>query len=229
MEKLIRANLRFLGVPLGILATIVVLSLVSFKIFSDRSTDENNQIATLTAQSSILDQKLSALQTVGSTINAAQNISLALPSDNPTFIISNQIKRYSQDTSVSVESVQIGQEVVDTKGVSHADVSVDAVGNPISILAFANKLKNASPLTLGNNIVITQKGGETRATIALSVFWAAFPEKLPAITEPISELTADEKEIIAKIAALQTPFLVTGTEQPVASQPATPKSNPFGF
>ncbi len=229
MEKLIQANLRFLAVPLGTLAIIIILSLVSFKIFSDRSTDENNQIATLSSQGSILDQKLSALQTVGATLNVAQNMSLALPSDNPTFVLSNQIKRYSSDTGVTVESIQIGQEVVDSKGISHADVSIDATGNPVNILSFADKLKNASPLTLGNNIVITQKGGETRVTIAISVYWAAFPEKLPAITEPISELSANEKDIISKIAALQPPPLSAPVSETPASQPATLKSNPFGF
>lgn len=232
MQNLKPENLKFLYVPLSVLLGIAVLSIISFKLFSDRLSQQRSEINQAQGQQIILSQKLNALQHLGDVVNNVQNISFALPGENPSFIEVSQIRRYTQALGLTLSSIQIGQETTDAGGILHANVNFDVEGNPITIFSLIDKIKGAAPLTVGNNISINQKGGTTLSTFTLSVFWSPFPEKLPAITEPVSELSGDDTKILSTIADLDLPVLGSQTASPSASQtpvPSGPKTNPFGF
>lgn len=232
MEKVITANLKFLYLPLLAILTIIILFLVSFKFFNDRLSSQNSELTKLQGQQIVLSQKLSALEHVGDLANNVQDISFALPGENPSFIEVSQIKRYIQQQGLILTSIQIGQESSDAQGMMYANVNFDVEGNPIAMLNLIDKLKNAAPLTIGNNISINQKGGTTLSTFTISVYWSAFPEKLPALTEPVSELSPADGETLSKVSALDIPVLGSLTTTPTATQgaiPTGPKTNPFGF
>lgn len=232
MQNLKLENLKFLYVPLSVLLGIAVLSIISFKLFSDRLSQQQSEINQAQGQQIILSQKLNALQHLGDVVNNVQSISFALPGENPSFIEVSQIRRYTQALGLTLSSIQIGQETTDAGGILHANVNFDVEGNPITIFSLIDKIKSAAPLTVGNNISINQKGGTTLSTFTLSVYWSSFPEKLPAITEPVSELSNDDTKILSTIADLDLPVLGSQTASPAASQttaPSGPKTNPFGF
>lgn len=232
MQNLKPENLKFLYIPLSVLLGIAVLSIISFKLFSDRLSQQQSEINQAQGQQIVLSQKLGALEHSGNIINSVQSISFALPGENPSFIEVSQIRRYTQALGLTLSSIQIGQETTDAGGILHANVNFDVEGNPITIFSLIDKIKGAAPLTVGNNISINQKGGTTMSTFTLSVYWSPFPEKLPAITEPVSELNTSDEEILSKVANLDLPVLGSQTASPAASQTPVsnvPKTNPFGF
>ncbi len=231
MQNLKLENLKFLYIPLSVILGIAILSLISFKLFSDRLSQEQSELNKAQGQQIVLSQKLGALEHSGNIINSVQSISFALPGENPSFIEVSQIRRYTQALGLTLTSIQIGQETTDAGGLLHANVNFDVEGNPITTFSLIDKIKGAAPITVGNNISINQKGGTTTSTFTLSVYWSPFPEKLPALTEPITELNHSDEEILAQIAGLDLPVL--GSQAPISSQSAVPstgpKTNPFGF
>lgn len=232
MDQIKLTNLKPLYLPGSILLTIILLFIISFKLFSDRVGAQQAELSQIKGQQIILSQKLSALQSIGGVANNVQNISLALPGDNPSFIEVSQIKRYAQILGLILNSIQIGQETTDAGGTFHASVNFDVEGNPASTLNLIDKLKNAAPITIGNNVNIKQKGGTTLSTFTISVYWSPLPEKLPALTEPVLELSGSDTEMLTKIASLDLPILGTQIQTPTATEqgiPSVPKTNPFGF
>lgn len=230
MEKLKLENLKFLSLPLAVLLITTILFVVSLKLFSDRLAIEQSDLTQAQKEQTVLSQKLNALQNIGDIVNKVQSISSVLPEENPSFVEISQVKRYIQDAGLTLASIQIGQEITDSQGISHTNVNFDVEGSSLTVFLLVDKLKIAAPLTTGSNITINQKGGTSSTSFTTSVYWSPFPEKIPALTEPVSELTSEEKDILSRISLFDMPLAIT--PQPTATEGATlnvPKTNPFGF
>ena len=65
-------------------------------------------------------------------------------------------------------------------------------------------------------------GGSVQADVNVRSYWATFPKTIPQVTEPITDFTAAEKGILAKVSGLTQP---TFTEI-LPSAEINP--NPFG-
>lgn len=225
MRKIISTNINMLVVPIfGLLALLILGSFIG-KLFMDKLGEENMKLEAATSEETRLRQKLSSLQSVGQVVDLAQDASDALPPDNPSFLVLSQLKRYALASQVTVDNLQVGQEIK-SGGLSHVDMSFDLNGSFLSVTTFLEKLKTATPITNVINVDLSQAGNESRASITLSAYWASFPEKLPAISESFGELTADENQILSQMATYERPVIL-GAEGEVPSTTGVGKIDPF--
>lgn len=194
---------------------LIVLGFVVFRLASSQIPSQQGKLSTQLKKEETLRQKSEILRNLDSNIaNQVDITSFALPAQNSAFAVSAQLKRLAAENSVIVTNLRIGAEAKEGV-ISSTDIGFDAEGAMPSVLAFLEGIGKAAPITLIDKIQINQAGGSARATVKTKVFWSELPKTLPAISEPLSDLTNEEKEILVKIVGLTPPdFVLLEPEAP---------------
>lgn len=181
------------------------------------------QIANESKNQNALTQKLNILRTVSDTLaTGAVFATTALTDSNPSLVISSQLKNLSSQNQVIVSGIKGGPEVTDSTGLSRVDITLEVNGTRAEVLAFAKAVENMAPITHIDKIKINEGNNQVRASLSLRSFWSPLPTKLPALTDQITDLTADEKNMLSDLSGLTQPQLSTA---PVPASGGKP--NPF--
>lgn len=220
--KVLPPDIKRLGIPLFSLIGITICFFIASKIGFNKITDQGKEIKTFEKNISILKKKEEALSEVKETLgDEIQFFSLALPENNPIFSIIYQVKKYSTQQGLFLENVKGGTE---SKGKNYlrTDLNFDLDGSLPAIISFLNKTQEFSPIVTIEKFELSQAGGVFRGSITLRGYWAAYPKNIPAITQPLSDFTDEEIEMILKISKLEiAPFSGFSARQD------TTRTNPF--
>ncbi len=197
MFKKLPENVRLILNSLVPLIIVLVLFVLIGQFAFGKISEVRNKITKSQKDQLILVQKLDLLKTLGSTASSSiESVSNALPETNPSLAVISQIKNLAVQNGVVVANVKGGAEVKDNSGLSRADISFEVFGPRIQIILLAKTVSQIAPVTLMDKIKISENAGSARANISVRSFWAPFPTKLPALTEAITDLTADEKKTL---------------------------------
>ena len=173
----------------------------------------------------ILSQKLNILTSVSDAVSSQSSaVTIAVPDSNPALITLSQMKTLAGENGLALSGIKGGAEVKDKTGLSAVDVSFDVNGPRPQIFAFLAAVNDISPVTVVSKIKMNESGGNALANVTVRSFWSSFPTKLPAVTDPESGLTADEKSTVTKVSALKQPIFseVPASEVLGRSDPFSP-------
>lgn len=200
---------------LGLLGFLIVLGIGVAKVARTQIPSQKNKLAIQFKKEQALRQKLELLTTLDADIaKQADLTAFALPSQNSSFIVLSQLTKLAQNDLVILTNLRIGAEAKDGNILS-SDISLDAEGPLPSVLTFLEDLGRVAPITQVDKVQVNQAGASARATIRIKVFWAALPKTLPAISEPLGDLTAEEKEVLTRVLELAPPeFVLLQPEEP---------------
>ena len=207
------------------LLVVVFLFIIVGNFGFSRIAGVRQQISQSQRDKAVLGQKLDLLSTVSATVATEATIaSVAVPAGNSVLAVIWQLKTLGVGSGVLLSNIKAAAEVKDESGLSRSDVSFEVSGARSSVLAFLKGISEFAPLVVLDKIKLNEIGGAVRANIALKSFWSEFPTKLPATTEPITDLTTEERKILGELSALRQPAFV---EIPAAAQ-TSGRSDPFG-
>ena len=202
---------------------VIILSVFAVPFGISQLTDIRGKISRERVNQNILSQKLDTLASVGETASAGSGVvAVAVPDFNPALITLSQMRILAAANGLILSGIKGGAETKDKTGLSRVDVSFDLSGPRPQIFAFLAGVSNISPITVVGKIKMNESGGSALANVTVRSFWSSFPTKLPAATEPESGLTADEKNIVAKVSSLKQPVF---SEVPASDVPG--RSDPF--
>lgn len=218
-------KMKAMLLPLGLLSIMIVLILVIFKVGVSRIKTQRAELQKATKNETILGQKQQVLQTIENNIlSYADTAITAMPDKNPSLAALSQLKNLAERNTLNLNSIEVGGKVANKSGTSKTTISFEVEGTLSQVLNYLLSTKNFAPLSTIDRVEIAQAGGVIRANVDLAVFWAPLPTKLPAMVEPVSELTASEENLITELLSL---------EQPLFSQviPEAPSSriDPFAY
>ena len=223
MLKKLPESTRLLINSLLPLFGVIVLSLIVGQFGLGKISDLRNQIQKLQTDQNTLNQKLQILDSLSASTSGGSVATVsALPGSNPVLVSLDQIKSLGVQNGIIISNIKGGAEVKDKSGLLRADVSFDAFGARVQILEFAKKINQIAPITLVDKVKITESSGSARGSISVRCLWAPYPTKLPAVTETITDLTADEKKTLGAVNSLIQPQF---TEVPPSVNAG--KSDPF--
>lgn len=207
---------------LGVLVLLVALFIVVFKLATTQIPKQRSNLSNQMRKEQTLRQKTEVLRTLESTIlEQADLTSFALPNKNSSFAVASQLNRLAGETSVFITNLRIGGEAKDAT-LSNSDLTFDVEGTTATVLTFLENIGRIAPLTLIDKVQLNQAQELVRATVRVKVYWAEFPLTLPAVSEPITDLTPEEEEVLGRIVNLIPPdFVYLEPQQP------TEKTNPF--
>lgn len=221
-EKITVKQLRPLLVPATSLLLILFLFVSGVTQALGLIEGKRNELSLAQKDENTLEQKQQVLTELGSEATTFANVtSDALPEKNASLIMISQIKGLTAQRLLAISDLKIGRAVEDG-ALTKAQLQFDIDGDPGQVIAFIRELASVAPISRLDSVSINQSGDIIRASVALSVYSASFPEQLPAIKEPLSGLTDKEREVLGILTDLTPPPFSSITPEPPGA-----KANPF--
>jgi hypothetical protein len=224
-KAFIPQKMKVMMVPLGLLLAMVVLTVIVLRVGVSKISTQRAELRKATKNETILSQKQQVLQTLENNIlSYADAAIVAMPDKNPSLMALSQLKVLAEKNGIIISDIKIGSRTKDKSGAFKTTILIEVEGPLTQVLSYLISTKNFAPLSVVNKVELAQAGGLARASSSLTVFWVPLPTKLPAIAEPVLELSANETNLITELSNL---------EQPLFSQvlPAAPSAriDPFSY
>lgn len=202
---------KLLLVPLGSLLLLVVLFLVLFKVGFARLNVQKAEIAQINKNIQILKNRQEILSKIEVKLQEnSKFFATIFPEENPTLIIFSQLKNNALLLGLAPSNFKAGGESIEGD-MKKSTISFELLGDMSGVFMFARNLKNLAPIIVLDRIKIGEVEGGIGASLSVKTYWAKTLNKLPAITDPIKDLTADEEETILKITSLTQPSFIEVT------------------
>lgn len=224
-KSLLPPNVEVMVVPIILITVLIILSILAAKIGISKVNSQREKLAVAQKNETIFRQKQEILQEVqGEVLSLADLSTSAVPNKNPALAVISQLKILASSRSVVLSNLQVGSKSGTEKGMSKVDIGFDVDGDFSSVLDFLQDTSKIAPISQIEKIEINQTVGVTRANTTLASFWAPFPKKLPPLTEPAKDLSAEELSLIRSLSELTPPaFLEIAPSAPSA------RADPFAF
>lgn len=224
-KAFIPQKMRVMLLPLALLLAMITLSIIVFKVGVAKISTQRAELQKATKNETILTQKQQVLQTLEDNIlSYTDTVIIAMPDKNPSLMALSQLKTLAERNAISLSEIKVGSKTSDKSGIFKTTILFEVEGALFQVLDYLISTKSFAPLSVVNRVNITQAGGVIRASVSLTVFWVPLPTKLPAISEPVTELSANEINLITELSSL---------EQPLFTQisPAAPSAriDPFSY
>lgn len=221
-KDLFGASVSAIAVPAVYLLVSIILFVFGAKTGIAKISEQRDSLAEAKRNQAVLEQKESLLRQIETEVNSqVEVLANVLPEKNPALTMISQIKNLAAVSGITITSFKIGA-VNDTGSVSFADVSYDADGDSVSVIAFLNTIKTLAPLSTIDTAKINQQAGAASANVRIRVYFAGYPTKLPSLTEAVGELTGEEEGLFETLSGLSLPVFTT-----LSPQEPTVRESPF--
>jgi hypothetical protein len=206
------------------LLVIIMLFVIVGKYGFSEVQSLRNQIKIAEKTRSVLSDKLTLLNAVSqSTVDQVTATVFALPKSNPTLQTISQLKTLSLQNLVVLEDIKSSNVSEGTSGISYVNTSFKITGTRDQILAFAKSIGDIAPISVIDKMDLAEASGVNTANISVKTFFAEFPKTIPTISQPVTDLTASEKELLSQIVNLVPPMFDESKVLPSTS------TNPYPF
>lgn len=223
--KALLLNFRLLAPSLGVIIGVILLSLFSFRFAWGRITQIQSATAVVQKEERALREKLDILEDLSSSGITSQvtSATTALPANNSGLMTLAQLKSLALLQGITLGNIKMGNPV--SGSLSSVEIALDADGSFPAVVGYIKSLSRAAPLMGLDELQIVSSGGEARASLAILTYWAPYPAKIPPLTEPITDLTADERKYLEELRVLTAPPFTADIK------PSSPvdRSNPFSL
>jgi len=192
----------------GPILLIFVLSLLVYKVGLGKVLELRKSIATERKNETILQQKLDLLSQVAEDTAQASFSSSALPEKNPALITLSQLKLLAGNSGLLLSNIKAGAAVKGEAGLSSVNVTFDVEGQRSAVIQLLKNISLFAPISKVEKVRLNEVGGILQATVTVKSFFADLPQKLPAISDAIKDLTADDRSILREVLGLTQPLFV---------------------
>jgi hypothetical protein len=224
-KNLVPPNIEVMMVPIILVTVLIILSVLAAKIGISKVNLQREKLAVAQKNETIFKQKQEILQEVqGEVLSLADLSASAVPNKNPALAVISQLKNLASSRSVVLSNLQVGSKSGTEKGISKVDIGFDIDGDFSSVLDFLQDTSKIAPISQIEKIEISQSVGVTRASTTLVSFWAPFPKKLPPLTEPAKDLSAEELSLIRSLSEFIPPVFLE-----IAPLAPSARADPFTF
>jgi hypothetical protein len=193
------------------LFTIIILFVIVGNFGFGQIGQIRDKVISAESDQKTLTQKMEVLRNVSAQGAQISNFAVAaLPDSNSSLAVMSQLRTLAQNQNLFIANIKSSDPTTDPTGLSSVGISFNLSGGSRAQLeSFANSLGSIAPITLVVKIKLSEDSpGSALANVSVKSFWAAFPTKIPALTEAISDLTPDEQQLLQKISALTQPVFV---------------------
>ena len=221
-KKILPPAIQVFLVPVILLVVLGILSGLAVRVGFSRIGAQRDEIATARKDENTLSQKESVLRGVQGTVPTFVNtVAASLPEKNPALSMISQLRVLALTNGLLLENIKIGS-AVPSEGLFYVDITFGLEGTPPQVVSYLNSIKNQAPISTVEKAKVNQSALGTRADVTVRVYYSAFPQQLPSLTEPVKELTEDEKAALNRLSALSLPAFTD-----LQAQPAGARENPF--
>ena len=224
------------GLPVGnikiiLLPLLSLIALLLLFVFSVRTGISKIQVlqSNINSQKGVentLKQKEELLKSVEESVSdQTAAVNSALPGKNPVLLTMYQVRSLGLDGLVRLSGSKVGTTGTKESSLDAIGMTFNIQGQIEDVLKSINKLKLITPLTVIDKVEFQIDGYNASADVSISSYWSPLPEKIPSLTQPVSDITQEEKDILSSLLSLtQPPF-----GSVLLPQEPAERDNPFGF
>ncbi len=199
-------NWQIIYFPALLLIVLLFLFVFSLKIGISKISELQDGVNSQKENETILKQKEELLKSVEENVLDQANIAnIALPEKNPVLLSLYWIKYLGKDGLVELSNIKVGSGSTDQAGINKISISFNLAGQIADVINGISQLKNVLPLIVVDKVDFQIEGPLANASVGVSSFWSPFPDKIPSLTQPLRDLTPEEKEILESLLSLTRP------------------------
>jgi hypothetical protein len=150
-------------------------------------------------------------------------VSAVLPSENPALLVISQIKKLAVANEAYLSNIKVAVSGQTDSKTENAEISFDIKGQINSVLNLISEIKKVAPLIQVDSVKLSLDSDIAQATVQVRTYWAPYPTKMPALTEPTSGLSNSEQVLLVDLTDLELPDFDTNLV------PTSPVENPNPF
>lgn len=224
MDTNTKKELEFLFKPLTILVSIIALLFVVLTFGIKQINLVRTKIASIKSTEEVLSKKVLALETVSKVLSGNSTfLDIVLPSKGSVLYGLSQIKAQAVQYNLNLSGLKTGSSVPEKEGVFKTSISFDIEGEEQSIYLFLNSFSKLLPLMNVDKVSLSKSADVLSANVTASVFSSEFPKKIPAVTDPIKELSNEDIKLLNELANYTLPQFV----EPGVENSNSTKTDPF--
>lgn len=203
-------ELSYVAKPASIFVATLVLVFLAISFLYTQITKIRGQISELNTTKEALQKKYDTLSSVETIVPVGMDImEMILPPRTPVIYALNQIKNIALERQVTISDIKAGTTVQDSDGISKNSLSFSVEGGTQEIFSFLKIIERSLPLMKINNIdVISSNTSFSRMDVSLFTYSAKMPERIPALTAPISGLDQKDIEILTSLLQYRAPTII---------------------
>lgn len=206
-------NVKAILVPIGILIALILVFVFAAKVGFGKINEQKAELEKNKKIESVLAEKEKILSDLSGEMDKYANaITIAMPERYSGFVMIAQIKSLALENNLTITELKGGSESMQGS-VNSVDVTFSVEGPMISLLQYLMSFNTASPISNIERAKFTQSGGLSKAEVVARTYFGPYPSKLPAITDPLKDLTATEKDTLSKILTYRIPTQIILTPQ----------------
>jgi hypothetical protein len=208
------------------LVIVLVLFIITGKFAITQITNVRNQISLAKKSQSVLSEKLKTLRSSAQISADGSGVALiALPKSNPSLQVISQLKMLASSNLALIEGLRSNVTESSTDEILHVTTSFSLVGPKDAIIAFVKGVDTIAPITFVEKMELVEDAGLSSATITTRTYFASLPKTIPTVTQPITDLTLSEKDLLTQLSKLSQSAIDT----PAPSSGSGTNANPFGL
>lgn len=147
-------------------------------------------------QAGILDDKSDVIYTV-------------FPDKNPGAVVLTQMRSIGTEDQVEIQRIEFSPPETD-QNMNKTKMEYDLVSNDFnSIIRFLGKLQKSAPISTIDEVSMGIIEDKVKTTLKSSIYWADLPTGLPELTEPIKDLSTEEKVLLNEVFSYRLPEFST--------------------
>lgn len=221
-KSVLGPNIKTLLLPVVYITVATFLFVVISRLGVSEITKQRKSLSDIETTNIILSQKQTLLRAFESNVSDyVSSTANALPEKNSALSMVSQIKNLAALNGTLVSAVKIGAETAQA-GTSSVEITFGIDGLMSDLLNFLNSLASVAPISSIQKAKVNSSAGIASADITIRAYSAPYPQRLPSLTEPITDLSNDEKTLLDTLSNLTLPLFTTLEPQ----QPAV-RDSPF--
>ena len=217
-------NMRILAFPVLVIVVSISLVIGLAKFGYPRITSLFSELRDAKKSEEMLEERLSILREFRGGAEQSSDITfIVLPDKNPGSWLLSQLKALTPGYALKIGSTEVKKKG-ENEGIKSGQMDIQLESDNFTTVAnFLLELDDLAPINTIDEVEIESQQGVIGVKLVLNLFWSELPTQLPAISEPLKELSASDQETLRKVLSLKLPIF--GRLEPEA--PQTQRVNPF--
>lgn len=228
LNNLSQKDFKVLAVPIVGVTVVVLLIIFLVNYIYTNYKSQSTQIRELEARKNALEAKVNELEqnstAVAKFVNSAV---LAVPEDNPSLLIYNQVQRASLASDLNLLDLRSSGSAPEEGDVSSytANFKTTANANLGNALEFMDEMSRTAPLVKFTGLSLDFEGKEdSELQIDFAGYYALLPATITEIDEPLDKLTDEDIRALNTVSGLLRPAFTSSSPTNTTARP-----NPFNF
>lgn len=194
------------------------------KLISNQKVEEE-----FTIKSNFLEAKA---QTLGSydPADLERKVNIAVgsyPVDKDFISAVSLLQSIVTEAGFNISSISLGSGLAKSTGSQSYSIKLDLTGQNSLLPTLLNKIENSSRVMKVGSVetVIAKDGNAATVALSVDVLYSSAPSSFGSVESPLPELSAQEEEVIAKLATVDNNGV--NFEQSIGELGPRGKANPF--